>query len=507
MNKAAGVALVALALLVFAVFGTLVASHAATDGLCCADDAAISLVAKSLARGEGYALPLNFSGESGRFVLDAGISTGPTVVLPAAASLLLAGAQPWAPSLASAVLSLGLLFLLALGIARRESPAQAAWFLLVATPLLFLVTSGEYFVHWYALLGEATAWGLLGLAAWTAAGVEADGSADAWQRALAAGLLAGLAVDAKLLALLGAAALGLLYLLRVLRGQRKAVRDGLAYAAGCATAPLAFEAYRLAVLGLGGYRAWLVQMKAFMAYQGPAVPLSHLERAASNFAGLQSAMALGLPALALPLLLLVALRWHAPDSRRAATAAVLAILAAGTNLAWWLLASNGWPRYALIGLALVALAAALTVVALRGPARLLVLLAAFACLVPWHRLDRPKYNLEFARTHGFSSHPRLDALRAVAATIDRPELREAKVAGYWWATLAPLEYASAGNGRTVGFNRLPALSPPPAQVLLLEHPDWDRMANAQADESFTAFKRRCTELVLDAPPYLLRRCR
>ena len=103
----------AIAALLYALLSWLVASHAATDGLCCADDAAISLAAKSLAQGDGYSLPLNFRGESGNFPMDAGISSGPTVVLPAAASIRLFGAQPWAPTLASALLSLGLLALLA----------------------------------------------------------------------------------------------------------------------------------------------------------------------------------------------------------------------------------------------------------------------------------------------------------------------------------------------------------------------------------------------------------
>jgi len=80
--------------LVYSAFLYLVASHALTDGLCCADDGAIALVAKSVANGDGYALPINFSSESGYFPLHAGISTGPTLILPAAAMIAVAGPQP-----------------------------------------------------------------------------------------------------------------------------------------------------------------------------------------------------------------------------------------------------------------------------------------------------------------------------------------------------------------------------------------------------------------------------
>lgn len=496
----------AAAVLLFALLAGLVASHAASDGLCCADDAAISLVAKSLARGEGYALPLNFRGESGYFPLDSGISSGPTMVLPAALAVLLAGPQPWAPSLASALLSLGLLALLAWRIRREAAAGAAAAFLLAAILALYFVTAGEFFVHWYALLGEASTWTLLGLAAWLAAG-SAEGEAGAGtRRALCAGLLAGLAMNAKLLALLGAGAIGGVFAWRLLRGEGRAWREGLAYTVGVGVPPLLMELYRYAVLGAEGYWTWGGEMKAFMAQQAPAAGSSAWARAFEYWQALDFAMGWSLLVLALPVVLVVALRWRAPGSQRLAIASLLALTAALANLAWWLLRSNGWPRYALIGLALLAIAAAFAVAALPGRARFVLLLAVLACLAPWQRPDRVQRNFAYALDNGFVENERLTALRAIAAYIDRPELRDAIVAGYWWASLAPLEYASAGSRRTVAFNRLADVYPPPAQTLLLESPQWDDMSNAGANPRFAAFRRQCAQVLVVVRPYTLRRC-
>jgi hypothetical protein len=488
--------------LLFALLALLVASHAATDGLCCADDAAISLAAKSLAGGEGYSLPLNFRGESGHFPMDAGISSGPTVVLPAALAIRLAGAQPWVPSLMSALLSLGLLALLAWRVHRDAAAGSANVFLLCAIPALYFITAGEFFVHWYALLGEASAWTLLGLAAWLVAGCLRGEPGAGWRRAFVAGLVAGLAIDAKLLALLGAIAIGIAFAWRLLRGELDALRQGIAYTAGFAAPPLLLELARYLVLGREGYWLWGVEMKAFMSQQGPAAGAS----LSTYWRALDHAMGWSPLVLLLPLLIVLSLRWRNPAARRLALASLLATAAALTNLAWWFLRSNGWPRYALIGLCLLAIAAAFAVAAQPADRRLLLLAAVLACLAPWQRLDRMQENLGYAIQNGFVENERLTALRAIARYIDRPELRGAMVTGYWWASIAPLEYASHGSHRTVAYNRLEKVYPPPSQTLLLDSPSWDAMASADTNLAYLAFHRQCSQTLVVVPPYTLRRC-
>jgi hypothetical protein len=501
----------ALALLVFAMFAWLVLDHALTDSLCCGDDAAISMVAKSLARGEGYALPLNFLGESGRFLMHPGISSGPTVVLPAALLVWATGAQPWAPSLANALLSLGLFGVLAWRLRREPAmaPASASWFVLAALPALFFIFTGEFFVQWYALLGEVPAMLLLVVAAWVMARC-VETSMDergVLRRAFGAGLLVGLAINAKLLALLGGLALGGYYAWQFLRREPAALRAGIAYGIGAALPPLLLELVRLLTLGAGGYYRWLVEMRAFMGQQGSGDSLGLAARALAHLDGLQAAMGMGIAALALPLLVVLALKWRAPGAPRPALAALLALAASAVNLAWWLLLSNGWPRYALIGLGLLAISFGFAVAALPRRRALALLLLALACLMPWQRMDRVRQPLEYVARTGWAENPRAAALRRVARFIDRPEWRHSVVAGYWWASLAALEYSSAGSRRTVGFNRMASADPARSDTLLLDNPQWDAMANANADADYASLRRRCAELLLSEPPFSLYRCR
>ena len=483
-------------LLVFG-FAWLLASHAASDGLCCADDAAISLAARSLAQGEGYALPLNFIGESGRFVMDSGISTGPTLVLPGALAIALAGPTSWAPSAASAVLALGLLLLLAWRVGKDGEGGDGAAWLLFALPAMFAFTAGEFFVHWYALLGEAAAWLLLALAAWLAA-TPGGGT----RRALVAGLVAGLAIDAKLLALLGAGAIGGVYAWRVLRRDATAWREGAVYAAAVALPPLLLELVRVALLGLAGYRLWLVQMKAFLGQQGAAPDASAL----AYVQALGHAMGFAWIALLVPLLVLLALRFRERGREHAAVAALLALAGFATYAAWWLLRSNGWPRYALIGLCLLAAAAGFAMLALPRRRALAFALAVLACLLPWHRLDRLQQPVEHAQREGLHAGARLQALQRLAAIADAPAQRDSVVAGYWWASLVELEYASRLPRRTVGFNRLESADLAKPGTLLLLNPKWDAMTNYANDPDFIRFLAHCTERVALVPPFELRRC-
>jgi hypothetical protein len=499
-------ALVLCAAILLAAFVLVAASHAASDGLCCGDDAAIALAAKSLARGDGYALPLDFTGASGHFPMDAGISTGPTVVLPAALSIAMFGTRTWAPSAASTALSLGLLLCVLALVRRREGTPAAALFVLAALPALYAFTSGEFFVHWYALLGEATAWSLLALCAWVVAGRQ-DG--DTARRAFVAGVLAGLAINAKLLAMLGALAIGGYYAWWLLRRRPWALRQGLAYSAGLALPPVLFEAARMATLGFSGYRAWLVQLRAFMSNQlSPQAAAAGPARRALDFlAGLDAAMGMTWLALLVPPRIVLAMRWRRADASRAATAALLAWLAAMTNLAWWLSHSNGWPRYALVGLALLAYSLAFTVIALPRRAGVALLVVALACLVPWQRLDRLQAAPAYALHNGFVENPRVNALRAVSIYLDRAPLRDSVLVGYWWASLAALEYLADTPRRTVAFNRIDSADPARPGTLLLVNPKWDAMAGADANPAYAGFTRRCRDTVLQIAPLRVARCR
>lgn len=518
---------VLVAVLVYSAFVYLVASHAATDGLCCADDGAIALVAKSVANGDGYALPINFISESGNFPLHAGISTGPTLVFPAAAIIAVVGPQPWAPSVASAAISCGLLLLISILVGRAAGRRCGAIFLAVLVPMLYALTSGEFFVHWYALLGELPAVMLLILSAWLAV-ASGQGRASPGLSFLA-GLLAGLAAQSKLLALIGGISIGGFFAWRLLRrGGTPALLDGIFYTAGLVLPLLAFELLRLGVLGNAGYSQWLQEMGSFTASHVPgtavaaAIDPGWAHRAAQNFSvlgdglGLTPGSALGdglglTPGfLALPLLTFVALLLRDRSSPRLAQAAVICAVAATAYAIWFLGFSNGWPRYALIGLCLFAAAAAFAAAAMRSERLAIPMAVAMLLLVlPWARMEQLEGPVRYSLRNGFVENERVTALRAAGRYLDEGAGRDSIVVGYSWASLVAVQFVSNTPPRVVGFNRLYTARLDLPGTLLLRDRHWDEMAKESGDPTYLdylEFVRHCQTEVLSRPPIALLRC-
>jgi hypothetical protein len=495
------------AVLIALLFGYIVLSHALTDGLCCGDDAAIALAAKNVAEGRGYSLPLNFIGESGHFPLHPGISTGSTLVLPAAALIWFSGPQVWAPSLVSSLMSLGLLALLACMVARAYDAKTAARYAIVLLLMMYALTAtAGLFVHWYALLGEMVAILLLASAAWVASSEEGG----RLRSALIAGLLAGLAVNSKLLALLGGLSIGGFYALRVVRGEAGAFKQGVVYTAGLVLPALCFEAYRLFALGLDGYGAWLHGMRDFFSNQVPGVgpsqrgPIGRAEYNVRSFLG-----ATGLTWALVLVPVATAWMWLSadPGAGRLRRASMICATCGLVYMVWWLFQSNGWARYALIGLGLFVISAAWAVVALRRGLPVIVaavLLLAF--LIPWANLAQLRRPVDYAMANGFTENERVASLRAVGTFIDEGTGRKSVVAGSWWAPLVAVEYVSTGTRRTVGYNRLYTARPDLPGTLFLRVQKWDELAGANRDPTFARFARNCEKTVVSAPPFELSRC-
>lgn len=493
------------------VFIWLIASHALTDGLCCGDDAAISLAAKSLAAGQGYSIPLNFFGESGHFPFHPGLSTGPTLVLPAAAMIMIFGPQIWVPSVTSASLSLGLLGFLCFLFSKMEASSvrRSAFVCALLVGLYFLTSNGVFFIQWYSLLGEIPATFLLVLAAWLVSHSDRDG-VTGWRHALLGGVAAGFAIDSKLLALLGALAVGGVFAIRLFGRERGyAFRDGVTYALGMLTPVAAFECARLWVLGFDGYIEWTHGLRDFFASQAPAsleLQADALDRAHERFASLRKnagfVWVIAFVPLLSPALWLLAERAFLPLIRCSAISWVAGI----TYMVWWLFYSNGWARYGLIGFGLLVVAAIFALSAQKKKAYLAGLIVLLMCLAPWGGLSQLTAPLRYALDNEFVENERVTALREVARYLNNGSGRDAVVAGSWWAALVPVEYVSEGSRRTVAFDKMYTARKDLPGTLLLKAPKWDAIAGAEKNPKFQSFEKLCARQVLLAPPYELYSC-
>lgn len=314
------------------------------------EDEAFNLtVPRNLLDGLGYASDGALSGST-ITPFDPRISTGPVVLLPVAAVLatgadLVIGAR-------LIPLAYCALLLVGLAIIGRRIGGRWAALAAVAVPLAFTTSAGVSPIQGPAdLLGEIPAAALL---VWALIVLP--------RRAWLAGLLVGLAVQAKLIALLALPGFAIaLWVLAEGRGWAR-VRDALRRAwlplVGVGLPTLLFELSALLSLGGGAYVQHLRDLVRFVRSGGQGASTTVGEKL-TTLADSWSvppfvALIAALLTVALVTVGLLAVRRDAQRSDHRATVAVLTVAGVGTLtfVAWWATASQLplWVRHPAVGL-------------------------------------------------------------------------------------------------------------------------------------------------------------
>lgn len=469
---------------------------AVARGICCADDEAMATIAKNLAFGYGYTVSVSFSGEPGLFPFDWGtLSTGPTLILPAAFFISIFGNEPWVPGLTT-VFEITVIFgLLALIHFRRSSTFLASLYMLLFGLLLFAFT-GPWFVNWYALLGEMPA-GLLCVLGGT---LWLGRPRDPIITGISA-LCFGLAVLAKMVALLGFVPMVLWLIWNLWRNRTQPSESFkllLAAGAGFLAPIVAFESWKAATLGLKGYLAFWRDGLDFVTKHGASkaslpdrlgVVVEQLEVFSSSFH--YSAP------LALAVLLAGGLiAWRSPASRFLflffGSAALL-------HWSWWLFVSApGWPRYMVVGLIYQAAALASLAYALRQ-APILAGVGIAAALTLYYPVTRlATWKIEQSFSNQFREDERQLRLREAAAVLQKlPPQSRFVIAG--WTSAVGLEYMLPGAGN---FTRYDFAKPDDsAEMYLTVDTSW-----ADRWHGFAKTKALCTDIIFDKEPYLIAKC-
>lgn len=173
------------------------------------------------------------------------ISTGPTVLFPIALGYKLAGSQPFLPNVVCALLSVGLLSLCCFLVLSHDRSWSGLASLVTAALLMVLIVVRPFYRYWIPLGEVATGLCLLSATLLAVGGprrrLHAVGP-------LAVGLLASLAIYAKLVALIPVAAL-MLWLAIVPRTGRSRVSALTLWAAGALLVVVVFELRRFYDLG------------------------------------------------------------------------------------------------------------------------------------------------------------------------------------------------------------------------------------------------------------------
>ena len=313
--------------------------------------------------------------ESGRYGIgypeiqdfDHRVQTGPTVVLPVAASFWLFGVDSDAAELPNLLYFVAFLVLVAVFALRYAGPAGGllALMLVLQTPRLVSFALGPY--------GEIPA-----LVFFLAALLLLDrfDGGPSVGRAAAVGLLLGLSGLTKIVMLIPVSSVLLVLLVRVLARRDIRLRDWAVVLGGFAAPLAAFELVKLAVLTPSIWVDWWAVMVRRVAGQGLPLGMADtpgaLPKLGTHLGVLSDKMDVpGWPVLLLVvaptfLLLLLWRRDRAAKVSGFAPVSILALwLAASSYLAWWLLltpTSRAWLRRIIDGLLLQEILAAILLV-------------------------------------------------------------------------------------------------------------------------------------------------
>jgi hypothetical protein len=411
-----------------------VSSAVVIGGVGHADDAWNALVARTLASGQGYGRPFS---SADLIPFDPRTTTGLTFTIPAAVAMALLGPLDEIPGAVMLVIFAGQIALAAVLLRRRFSAAATLSFLAVVVLLLMLVRLPMWFFG--VAVGETEVFGFLMLA------IVALATFDHRRGVSLAGVFAGLAIVTKLVALVSAFGLWLVYGALVWRalGSREAARR-VAWLSLGVTIPVGFvEALKLGQLGLSGYIAWWSTTAQISGSTGTAParfadrPWVLLSVFDSNFFPLVTLAVL--IAGAAFVFLRERLAAAAPWPPR--TPLALALGALGAHLVWFVLVSTLYPRYLWVGFALGMLAIACVMLVARPRARAFVLAGVIAVSLVSGSLSFDVPGTMAA--YGDASQEHAERLAVVAALEQRPTT---PFVAEWWSSLYDIVYLRPSAG-------------------------------------------------------------
>ena len=417
------------------------------------DDAHNANVAKNLALGFGYSTSYH------EFVpFNPQASTGPVILIPAAAFVRLFGNQYWVPTMTIIVCIWAtlflVLFLLRSYLTRREWFAAAA---LIAFGLML------YNTYEIGLLGDVPA-AFLACASILVLCRPHQG----WRSVAGAGLLLGLAMQAKLFTGLVLPS-ALFYLLASADARSefsRRIRECLAFVAGAAVPFAAWEVWQFAAMGFSwhdwaGLKArqyafielWSglggVRQSTGLGSMLPGRLSQHAAALVDHFNGLPS-LILFPAALALAVGAIAVIPSKDPRSRDLRRMTLVMLAAAATHLVWWCtLDSDGWYRHLLPGVIYFITTAAVAVVAVFRVSRMVGAIATFLLLLSW----MPQFeNLKVVFNGEFRPQARLRALLAARDEMVKLQANpDFLFVGYAWWVPRDLEYLlpTVGNFKDV----------------------------------------------------------
>ncbi len=483
-------------ILVLILFFTIVYSHVFSSQLGTADDAAIALAARNLAEGNGYATSVSFDGVYGIDKFSEGITTGPTLVLPAALLILIFGNTLWVPGFVVTTICVILLVLIISSLQKQTNLMRTLLFSNLLIFFFYNITAGLHFTNWYVLLGEipATFLGILAVI------LLAD-SPNNRRVIIYSCFLFGLAFTTKMLSLLSFLPIigwFAFSLIKAKQNRKKLIINYLLAALAFLLPYLLFEIWKLLSLGFSAYiENWYAFIKLFEQLSGSKGDSSLFELFTTRSKSMLNHF--GFTPLLLVLIggVVAYLIYKYSNITSIKIVFTLLMLGALSHLLYWVFLSTGWHRYALIGL-LLYFAAISCVVFLKLPTPVLVLLVLALIIIFISPLSRLKKPIIDSINQKYSYDTRLNNLIKTVEFLNKHEQNKPFISG-WWASIVDVEYAMPDLENFKRFDHLNMY-------------DYTRDLFLVRNKIYTDFhhypgydewEKKCIEVVFEAPPYIV----
>ncbi len=466
------------------------------------DDAAHAVVSKNLAQGKGYLLSFDFDGKNnGGAVFDPQLGSGPSVIMVGALAIRAFGVHPAVPGLALLLVHIlifaGWMYLLACKGGGMRALLYGAVFSIAAVAL-----TAKHHEEWFALLGEFEAF-LLAAAAFALVsfGVQRR------RTFLLSGILLGLSFLAKELSALYVLAFTIVLIFRVTlclarrsRDGREAYRllcGGLLALTGVTVPGLLFEFYRLYSLGAAGFlKNWRDHFH-YVSLQGLGGQPVGFELISLRDAVIRDHYFLGLVPLAVITILVSGLIWRNCPDRGIRDYCLFLLNAFAIHLAYWVLISIGWSRYAFNG---ILFACAIPPILIIGVKPLTVRwtaasIAAVTIVLGWSGFVH--YRAVWLAP-AWSRSPNVAQAQFNLESYLTEHGDSGSVYAPWWGHMASLEYLAKQPGR---FSFATADSNAPGLLVI------DRRLALPKTMDFARLFSRCRPLRAFGPDYEIRACR
>jgi hypothetical protein len=477
-------------------FYSLLFSLAFSKSLCCADDSYISVAAKNLAIGSGYGTSLS-SSYYGIKQYEFGITTGPTLVVPAAIMIKIFGNLPWIPGLTSVILNLILTICIYFSSCKLFGFIKSNVFISILLLLCFGFFYPNWLLLWHSILGEvhASLYFLLGLILFQIS----EGKGKIFYLSI---LVFGLSILTKLIFLIPVFPFIFYAIVSCFFQKFNFVykfKKSIIILMVLFSPYFLFELIKLIDLGLDSYFNYLLEtFSGYLSIHGSGNENSKKFLFEDSVKLLKDNLGIDLLWIILSSLLYLIIILFSNMDVNTRKINLIAIFSYLISFIWWVFLSKGWIRYGYPWLFIFIYLSSFLIMYIRGIGwKLLIFMGILFFIKPFDF----KNDYLSLKNYKFAFDGQTEFTKNLLATRDFlvKNQQYSPFISSWWATYADIEYILPSAYNFKRFDELDSADST-KQILVVRNLEWIKFTKVVP---FEKFEKQYSDTIFFAYPYLV----